>query len=241
MLDRHKVACEADESINSFNLINGEGHGKWSDWNKIRYSCCKVAAPPPPPPITYEWIEGEWQATVPISEPYADAPCFPGNVRYHTVECQDTSTSTKVDESLCVEKKPATKENCTYVYPGEWQYSLWSDCVNNKQTRTETCSGEVCDPSKRQKTETDCLTFKWVAGTFGTCANAKQTRKVQCIGSVGAEYIGNCVEKDKPKAEQACKVAKSYLWYYIGGGAVLLIIIVIALVALHRKKNKKIM
>ena len=247
-LDNHNLVCGEGESLSSFRLVNGEETAEhpWRDWNSMKYTCCKVA------PVTYSWFEGEWQATPPVAEPYAEAPCFPGNARYRTVDCQDTSTKAVVDKKLCTAAEPAAKENCAYVYPGIWHYSDWGVCneTTNKQTRTETCvdaislaeiSLDLCDPSKHQKTETDCLEFDWVAGTFGTCANAKQTREVKCMGSDGEEYIGKCVDANKPKAEQVCAEKSSYFWYILAFVLIVLIGGIGAAAVYYKTKKVKVL
>ena len=41
MLDGLDVKCREDESISQFQILNGANFGKWDDWNKYRYTCCK--------------------------------------------------------------------------------------------------------------------------------------------------------------------------------------------------------
>jgi hypothetical protein len=245
-LDNHNLVCGEGESLSSFRLVNGEESTEcpWRDCNRMKYTCCKVA------PVTYSWLTSEWKATPPVAEPYAadaEAPCFPGNARYRTVDCQDASTKAVVDKKLCTAAEPAAKENCAYVYPGIWHYTDWSVCneTTNKQTRTETCidavssaeiSLDLCDPSKHRKTETDCLNFAWVAGTFGTCSNAKQTREVKCMGSDGEEYIGKCVDAVKPTTEQVCAEKSSYVLVIVI--VVVIIVVVIVAAAIYYKTKK---
>ena len=47
-----------------------------------------------------------------------ETPCFPGGVRYRSVECKDDSNNNIVSNSLCSSQtKPSGKENCEYQSP----------------------------------------------------------------------------------------------------------------------------
>ena len=36
------VKCMEDESITQFQILNGANFGKWDDWNKYKYTCCRT-------------------------------------------------------------------------------------------------------------------------------------------------------------------------------------------------------
>jgi hypothetical protein len=50
-----------------------------------------------------------------IEHYYEETPCFPGGVRYRSVECKDDSNNNIVSNSLCSSQtEPSGKENCEY-------------------------------------------------------------------------------------------------------------------------------
>lgn len=42
MLNKLDVKCMENESITQFQILNGANFGKWDDWNKYRYTCCRT-------------------------------------------------------------------------------------------------------------------------------------------------------------------------------------------------------
>jgi DNA-binding beta-propeller fold protein YncE len=89
-----------------------------------------------------------------------------------------------------------------------WSCSDWSQCTNNKQTRTCNSSNQCIVSSDKPVESRDCnstCTPSWQCSNWGSCINGGQTRT--CTDA------NNCaINNDKPAENQPCKTSKYPKW-----------------------------
>ncbi|MFH1801743.1 MAG: hypothetical protein ABH804_02850 [archaeon] len=104
----------------------------------------------------------------------------------------------------CKEGLCAFKTTCSE----NWVCSSWSDCTNNKQTRTCTdlnnCGTNLNKPIPLQTCEIQC-SEKWVCSSWSDCTNNKQTRTCTDLNNCGTNL-------NKPSTSQSCDVQCIEKW-----------------------------